>query len=90
MTKLKENKILIKESRIKIRNKKKDWITYKKEEEEEEVQFVIFKSGERKKKKRKEKLEKETHRWQTTQPSTTSIVPAKRERGNASNYMVNY
>ena len=52
MTKLKENKILIKESRIKIIIKKRDWITYKKEKEEE-VQFVIFRSGERKKKKKK-------------------------------------
>jgi hypothetical protein len=53
MTKLKENKILIKESRIKIIIKKRDWITYKKEKEEEEVQFVIFRSGERKKKEKK-------------------------------------
>jgi hypothetical protein len=51
MTKLKENKILIKESRIK--KKKRDWITYKKEKEEEEVQFVIFRSVERKKKEKK-------------------------------------
>jgi hypothetical protein len=79
MTKLKRNKILIKESRTKIKKnqKKKDQSTNIKNK----VQSAFFLWEEREKKRKK------IYRRQTTQPLMTHTAQDERRRGDTSNYM---